>query len=255
MPDAPQNILSQLVTNPHEKRLRQAYLTAVDLADDEVLPWSNGSESNAIAFQYWPEGIQDTRASNWTPRNIPGGSHPIYQWTSGGERQVSFTAVFTTDTDPGDVALEDSTTNTPLGLPGDPYRPFKDNLLSGVQMGTRDLDLRSAVSWLRYFTYPLYGQGEDLRVFEPPKVQLHMPNSRIGYDGADYMLCVMLQCDVTYEAFFPNGFPRIVEVALQFAEVVQQRSGVRFHDRRRMTASIGIGQIEALNPQSGSGAS
>jgi hypothetical protein len=45
---------------------------------------------------------------------------------------------------------------------------------------------------------------------------------------------------VTYEAFFPNGFPRIVEVQLEFAEVVQQANRVQFHDRKNMIVASSI---------------
>jgi hypothetical protein len=235
MPDLPTNILSQLVNLPHELRPKQAYLTAVDLADGETPPWAT-SDDTAIAFQYWPETVQDTRPSEWTPRQIPGGSHPIYQWTSGGERAISFTAIFTTDTDPGEENIN---------LPN----AYIDKTQGSI--GRRDLDIRSAISWLRYFTYPRYPSGEDLRAQEPPKCQLHLPNSQIGYDGESYVLCVMTQCDVTYEAFFPNGFPRIAEVALSFSEVVQSRSGVRFHSRSRMLPGGGMKAAGALDPLSG----
>jgi hypothetical protein len=45
----------------------------------------------------------------------------------------------------------------------------------------------------------------------------------------------MTTCDITYEAWFPNGFPRIIEVQLEFAEVVQYGGRVVFHDRSKMT--------------------
>jgi hypothetical protein len=243
----PQNIMTQLVSTPHDTRLAQCLIGAIDLAPDESLPWSvdnadpavaatslaGGAISDAsvaksyLALQYWPESIQDSRGSEWNPRNIPGGSHPIYQWTHGGERRLSFTAVFTTDTAPTNEALAGS----------DPYEDAASNPLGGINKGTRDLDIRAAINWLRYFTYPKYGRSEDLRVYEPPKCILVMPNSHMGYDGSDYVVAVMTQCDVTYEAFFPNGFPRIAEVQVEFAETVQYGGRVRFHDRRNMLAS------------------
>lgn len=247
MPDLPQNILSQLVNLPHQPRLAQAYLKPIDMAPDEIPPWSNGvgSSNSAIAFQYWPETVTDSRQSEWNPKNIPGGSHPIYQWTHGGERRISFTTVFTTDTEPPEEALSRD----------DPYQSMVGGvnvLASGLDLGVRDVDIRSAVSWLRYFTYPAYGKvGDDLRVFEPPKAILTLPNTKLGHDGQDHVICVMTGCEVTYEAWFPSGFPRVVEVQLEFAEVVQQGSQIRFHDRRDMRPSRNLASVDMLHPESG----
>jgi hypothetical protein len=239
----PQNILTQALNVPHETRLAQAIIGAVDLADGESasIPFKNdandptmGLAGNTdpvdtfIALQYWPESLQDSRGSEWNPRNIPGGSHPIYQWTHGGERRISFTAMFTTDTAPSDEEAGSQ----------DPYE--NGSILTGINKGVRDLDLRMAISWLRYFTYPKYGTGADLRAYEPPKCVLVFPNTKLGYDGSDYIVCVMTQCDVTYEAWFPNGMPRLCEVSLEFAEVVQFGGRVRFHDRSRMNGSANL---------------
>ena len=246
MPELPSNILTSLTNIPHIPELARAYLQPLDMAPDENPPWNpGGSEAgNAIAFQYWPETIQDSRGSEWSPRNIPGGSHPLYQWTHGGERRLSFTAMFSTDT-----AVEDSdltaaaavaTGEAPPVLspgllsPGDPYARQKLNPLSGLEIGTRDIDLRAAIAWLRWFTYPYYTEGDDWRAYEPAKALLVMPNMGLGYTGEDHVTTVLTQCDVTYEACFENGFPRLIEVALEFAEVVQSGERVQFHNRRLM---------------------
>jgi hypothetical protein len=176
----PGNILSQIVSVPHESRLSQVLIGAVDTAPDETLPWKTDAQDPAdptfglsgatdpvtswLALQYWPESLTDSRGAEWNPRNIPGGSHPIYQWTHGGERRISFTSVFTTDTAPTDEAAG---RDDPYADSGTPF--------AGVKKGTRDMDLRAVVQWLRYFTNPMYARGPDLRVFEPPKVILVFP--------------------------------------------------------------------------------
>ena len=254
----PQNILSQLVNAPNESRLAQAIIGAIDLAPGENVPWAvdnpdppsqitlaGGSISDPtvqksyLALQYWPETLTDSRQSEWNPRSIPGGSHPIYQWTQGGERRISFTAVFTTDTKPTDEAAGSS----------DIYSDANGNPLSGIKKGTRDMDIRAAISWLRYFTYPFYAPGEDLRVFEPPKMILVMPNSGIAHNGASYIVGVLTGCDVTYEAWFPSGVPRIAEVQLELAETVQYGGVVRFHNRADMRGSSNLPSY--LKPRSG----
>ena len=259
MPGLPGNILSMFTSFPQETSIAKAYLQPLDLAPDEAPPWgvSGGGAGSlsvpdpgslfgsdalgAIAFQYWPESIQDSRSSEWNPRNIPGGSHPIYQWTHGGERRVSFTAVFMTDTAPDETIIRAMEALEAIGLSGKPESPYEqqDNLglLSGIELGTRDVDLRAVVSWLRWFTYPHYGAGDDIRAYEPAKCLLVLPQTKLGHDGTDYIVSVMTQCDVTYEAWFPTGFPRIIEVSLEFAEVVQEGARVAFHDRANMNYS------------------
>jgi len=244
VPELPSNILTSLTNLPHITSLARAYMQPLDMAPGENPPWNSGGgeAGNAIAFQYWPETIQDSRASEWSPKKIAGGSHPIYQWSSGGERRLSFTAMFSTDTAPeesvlgpdqGVLSLDFGGTSRSAGM-DDPYEIQSNNPLSGIEKGSRDLDLRAVVSWLRWYTYPYYTDGNDWKAYEPPKSLLVMPNMGLGYAGYDHVTTVMTQCDVTYEACFESGFPRLIEVALEFAEVVQQGSRVQFHNRRQM---------------------
>lgn len=256
MVGVPQNILTQAVNVSHETRLASVLIGAMDTAPGETVPWANDfgdaptgdlstfdgfetARNTYLGLQYWPESISDSRGSEWSPRNIPGGSHPIYQWTHGGERRISFTAVFSTDTAPPDETSGRD----------DPYADI--SRLAGIRKGTRDMDIRAAVNWLRYFTYPRYGTGADLRAYEPPKCILVMPNMGMGHDGSDYIVAVMNQCDVTYEACFPNGVPRLCEVSLEFSETVQYGNRVRFHDRANMTVSRGLSSY--LRPRIASG--
>lgn len=239
MPDLPTNILSQLVSVPHLPALEKAYLIGKDPAPGEIFPWAENKAQVEIALQYWPESITDSREITWNPRYIPGGSHPIYQWTHGGERRVGFTAVFTTDTEPEHLPLSGSADIAgEIQQFGDAnaYPTENAGITAGLKIGTRDLDLRAVVSWLRYFTYPYYSgkTAEDIRVFEPPKILLVMPNTKLGHTGNDHITTIMTQCEVTYQEWFPSGFPRMLEVALEFAEVVQENGRVRFHSRKDM---------------------
>lgn len=240
MPDLPTNILTSLTNLPHAPQLARAYLQPLDMAPGERPPWNpdGGEGGDAIAFQYWPETIQDSRGSEWNPKPIPGGSHPIYQWTHGGERRLSFTAMFTTDTAVEEAVFE--ALELFEGLPsytGDPYEIQALNPLSGLELGNRDVDLRAVIGWLRWYTYPYYDEESGWRAIEPAKCLLVMPNVGLGYLGQDHITTVMTQCDITYEACFENGFPRLIEVSLEFAETVQEGSRVAFHDRRLMSSS------------------
>ena len=218
----------------------ECYLQPLDIAPDERVPWSMPGlpgvigASAAIRFQYWPESLQDSKGSEWNPKPIPGGSHPLYQWANGGERSFSFSAIFTTDTEPEENLFGPVT--------GDPYETASRNPLSGLVLGVRDVDIRSAVSWLRWFMYPTYGTDGNQRVYPPAKALLVMPNTGLAYNGEDHVTCAMTTCDVTYEEWFPNGYPRIVEVALEFKELIQSGERVQFHDRRNMELAANIGK-------------
>lgn len=255
MPALPTGIITQLTSGEPHPKLKQAYLVAWDMggAPDNP-PWLEKG-ADRIAFQYWPESVTDSRQVEWNPRSIPGGSHPIYQWTQSGERRLAFTAVFTRDKEP-EIEEGDSgggisgLVDAAVGAVNDAATAIG---LAGSHEGDkfRDVNIEAAISWLRWFTYPYYAP-DDLRVFEPAKCLLVMPNSKIGHDGTDDIISVMTQCEVTYEAFYPNGAARIVEVSLEFAEVVQHDDAVRFHSRGDMKdVASGVGDSLGILPDSG----
>lgn len=188
-------------------------------------------EGSPLAFQYFPESMTDSKAVNYQQKEIPGGSLPLYQWVSSGERLLSFTAMFTTDMN----VIE-----------------APEAIQQGVYGDRRSLDVRAAILWLRRFQMPRYtatGSGPitstlqnanatpQHRTFAPRKLRLFIPNSGIGLAGGgrsaadisdDAVNCVMTQCEVTYQSWFPNGLPQIAEVQLSFAEVPQVGGRVYF---------------------------
>jgi len=199
----------QTFTQISEKKA-SAYL--VPVKDDGEL-----DTEQALRFQYFPDTVQDTKAVNWSPREVPGGSLPVYQWISSGERLVSFTVVFTCDNDYLSTQAEDDLIDR----------------LDNVGQLDRNIDIRAAITWLRQYMLPLYGKESSIGVptaQAPPRLKLVFPNAGMGTSGggnntmenqADEILCVMTQCDVTYEAFFPSGLPRIATVAVAFAQLAQ----------------------------------
>ena len=108
-----------------------------------VLLWKfkpDGSRDSAsgFRFQYFPETLSDTKAINYSSREILGANLPIYQWVSGGERLITFTAIFASDLDmePGagqDVAL---------------HRSNLEDLKSKGQ-ALRTVSIRGAIAYLR----------------------------------------------------------------------------------------------------------
>jgi hypothetical protein len=179
-----------------------------------------------LRFQYFPESITDTKQVNWSPKDVPGGSLPIYQWNSSGERAITFNAVFTTDIDFSMEALGSSKSASTL------------ESLKSTGESARNVDIRSAILWLRRFMMPSYEDGGNQLTTAPRKLQLHMPGTGIGmahgghsgglHDGKDYITALMTGCDVTWVQFFPSGFPRIATVALSFVQIAQFNSVICF---------------------------
>lgn len=178
----------------------------------------NGREDQGRSFQYFPEQINDSKGATYATKSIPGGSHPLYQFITGSERTISFSAIFTNDEDP-----------SPPGI--------LDALQGGLDIGIDDLlgskyngPASSAVVWLRSFLYPRYSdpifKQPYKTVVAPPVARLYLPNSGIhgsvkGNLILDSIDCIMTQCDIIYETFYRNGAQRITVANLTFNETVQ----------------------------------
>jgi len=207
---------------------------------------SDTQDGPILRFQYFPETISDSKSVNWSPKEIPGGSLPLYQWISSGERTIAFQAVFTTDMDFSTPALE---------VVGS--KALWQSLQASGE-SPRNVDIRSAVLWLRRFMLPRYGNGTQVGTpltSAPRKLQLHIPGSGIGlahggtssfHDGQDFITAVMIACEVEWLQFFPSGFPRIATVNLSFAQVAQYKGQIVFpapDSRSDSTVRIGSGEI------------
>lgn len=208
--------LASMVGSSISEKRSLAYLTELKPGDDTPV--------STQAFQYFPESLSDSKSVNWTPKEIPGGSLPLYQWSSSGERSISFTAYFSTDIDQNPDGVLTNTT--------DPA--YTRQRLESTGQLQRNVDVRSAVTWLRQYMLPKYTSHHTL---PPPKLLLYLPKSGIGIAGGetpvtnqspDTVLCVMTQCEITWEKFFPSGNARIASVALSFAQVPQYQGVVSF---------------------------
>jgi hypothetical protein len=201
-------------------RLARAYIVPLEAGTDTVL------SGEMKAFQYFPESIKDNKLTNWQPKDVPGLSHPIYQWTSCGPREIGFTVVFTRDN-----ALTAAEKVAPVGQEtSDP----------------RNVHIPAAISWLRSFKYPearnpkmfsnassfITGKRDSSFFPLPPrKLILGVPGLGLnhGEDSlcTDEIYCIMLQCEVSYDSFFNDGTPRIATVQLNFAEIIQVNGQIR----------------------------
>jgi hypothetical protein len=237
--------LASALQSKFPSKTASAYLIELDKKTDAPVKGSNDG-SPYVAFQYWPETIQDGKAINYQQKEVPGGSLPLYQWVSSGERLISFTAVFTCDVDYGAVPAgpDDPVNSSSLAISA-AGTALAERLKSAGQI-RRNPDVRGAIAWLRRYMLPTYDSGVNGSPREPitrapNKLRLYMPNSGIGVLGGsdtaggsiDSVCCVMTQCEAAYEAYFPSGLLRVATVALAFAQIPQFRGGVFFPSANR----------------------
>lgn len=170
---------------------------------------------DVFVFQFWPQQVTDTYTPNYAQKQIPGGSHPIYQWTSGSGRELSFTANFVTElSDENHERDQPGSTPTaaPSSLPG--YAPY---ILPSARY---TVNVAAAIAALQRYLYPSYNGGIG-SVRAPNKLILVLPGVRLGRDDGDGILCILRSANVTMESFFPHGELRAASVALRFSEIVQ----------------------------------
>jgi hypothetical protein len=191
-----------------QEEVAHTYIIPLDIKGSPDMTW-------ARSFQFWPAEMTDNEAVNYATKQIPGGNLPFYQWVSGGEHVVSFSAIFARD-----LWAPNVTGTSQQGI--------------AIEETKHTVDVAAAVKWLRTLKAPRYVLGNDYP-HPPPLLYLVVPGTPIGVDMQDRMLCVMTQCDVTYKKWFPDGTPRLAEVSLAFAETIQKPGNVQFYGGESMT--------------------
>lgn len=231
------SLASAIGSSPLNEKTSSVTIIELDESDNPIGP--------ARRFQYFPDTISDYKNVAWNPKEVPGGSLPLYQWTSSGERSITFTAVFTTDIDFSEEARGSA----------DALSVAYALKANGAE--ARNVDIRAAILWLRRFMLPRYGDqvqtGASL-VKAPRKLQLHMPGTGIGLAGGyqsagagrDWLTCIMTNCEVAWTSFFPSGMPRIAEVTLAFAQVAQYQGGVYFPHNTEARDNIVTSVVEGV---------
>jgi hypothetical protein len=168
------------------------------------------SGDDIFVFQYWPEQVTDSENPRYAEKEIPGASHPLYQWTGGGAREIAFTAVFTSEVDEnGSIANAAVAGAVPSFL---------------LPSARYTVNVAAALAKLKTYTRGDYAQSGDNKATKPPRrMWLCLEGSGLG-GNTDAILTILKSAPITYEAWFPNGTPRVATVQLTFAEVIQ-RSG------------------------------
>ena len=65
------------------------------------------------------------------------------------------------------------------------------------------------------------------------------------------MVCIMTGCEVSWEAFFPSGFPRIASVQLSLAQVAQYNGQVDFPSSAALDDLVSTGDATSDTSQQG----
>lgn len=162
--------VSQILTPVQDRRYALASLIELD---DNGFPLVPGEH---LAFQYYPETLEDGRGVEYITKTPVGGSHPLYQWVHSGARTISFQATFTSEVAPPSTRIE--TLLNAAGavglnareqltkarqLTGNPIGASISALKGGTDPGKRyTVDVAAALVWLRSKTYPRYTPGGPL---------------------------------------------------------------------------------------------
>lgn len=189
-----------------------------------------GIVEDIFVFQFWPQQVQDSYTPTYATKAIPGASHPLYQWTGGSGRNISFTANFVSE------VTEDSSTDINQRLHVD----FRSRLVSAGTISSQkasigafaalllpsvrySVNVSAAIAALQKYLYPTYTNGQT----KPPrKLILVLPGTKLGRaDAADGILCILKSAPITMESWFPDGSLRSASVSLQFSEIIQHSSG------------------------------
>jgi hypothetical protein len=161
------------------------------------------ANDETFVFQYWPETVEVGYTVNYAAKSIPGASHDLQQWTGGTGRDITFTTVFTAEVN----------------------RDRRSPLAPVMPSARYTVDVRGAASYLQSLMLGSYGKGGALNglVSPPKKLYLVLEGTGLGGDG-DAVLVILRSAPITYEAWFPDGKPRIVAVSCTFTEIVQRSS-------------------------------
>jgi len=182
-------------------------------------------DEDLFVFQFWPATFAVDYSPNYSEKQIPGASNPLYQWISGGGRSITFTAQFVSEVDVIAATLIsgfDPTAGVALASTINQFGPS----------ARYSVDVGAAIARLQGFMMPTYGSDNGANkgvAVAPPRMRVYFPGMGLGGGSAnlpkDDVLCIMRSGPVTITACHPDGSPKIAEVSLQFSEVVQQSAG------------------------------
>lgn len=173
-----------------------------------------GKKGEFLILPFFPESLSDTKAVNWDSMELPGGSHPLYQFVSGGERTFSFVAKLLRETKP--ISGYNN-----IDGPIDRRSPF-------------NIDINKAVRFLRSCMYPRY---EKSTVRSAPICKVKIGGTNFDKKSNGLINCFMTQCDVEVTKWWDDAktTPRVAEVSLAFTEIINVFNSVEYTSSDNVT--------------------
>jgi hypothetical protein len=178
-----------------------------------------------FVFQFWPSQVTDSYTPNWATKQIPGASHPLYQWVSGSGRNISFTANFVAEIKEAGP-LDRPFNERIAAASATSISPSADALSAAFLPSSRYVvNVAAALAALQRYLYPSYNSPKGITK-PPKKLILVLPGTKLGRaDNVDGILCILKAANVTMESWFPSGELRAASVGLQFSEIIQYTAG------------------------------
>lgn len=213
----------------------------------KAIDWETGEEIlPERAFQWNPESISDDYQVSWSPKDIPGASHPLMQWNANGARIISFELKMTRDLKTPQKLQEESEDSISGG--------FEQSL--GLQVDPTDdrnkrynMNIPAAIAYLRSCCYPEYTkERRGANVKPPPLLLLNVPGLALSEDGSDVIYCVLTQCNINYQKAWDDGTPKVVVATVVFQQVIQTDRGIQFRGRKNFLDRINGAQGGYGNP-------
>lgn len=181
-----------------------------------------GTPTSGMDFQFLPERLNDSKSSDWTNKDYPGGSNPLLLFGGGGERTITMPIVWYCEDRPSDL----------FGR--------KMPITKLMEEGPWAVNAMARASFMRGLTYPrwdpvgLVWKCPPFCVFECPGVDLDM------LTPAQSLPVFLKEASIEIVSCFPDGVPRVIKQDLTMAERIQgpdievSAMGGIYHDADRI---------------------
>jgi len=189
-----------------------------------------------MILQFFPESISDGGAPSWDSKVIPGGSHPLQMWQSGGGRTISFAVTLFRESL---GSVNNAPAPAPIPSPGNFFQTAVQSAMGGADTITKvnnyNIDIDKALGWLRALTYPKYSDTAidvppQIRVIFPATMDLYKYLSRVGIVG-NIVTGILKDAQIEYQKFFMDGTPKKASMTLTIEESCQDEQGIHFTGR------------------------
>jgi len=221
-------------------------------------------EADSI-FLLNPSSYEENKTSNWIPNNVPGQSHPVYQWVSGGPRIVTFECLVTKESShflrPKDSNLWGSFVDSATKVVGDiassfagiDLPPITDLFPIDAPGAGNDLSIAATLDYYRSLMYPTYTADYKLSN-SPPLIVLITGDtfsrflagekySAPGSSGSYLPVWVVTNLNIRIIKQLPNLHPMEAFVTFTLHEYPTKSVNISNFVKSNIPSSLGITDI------------